>query len=237
MIYSLRTRLTIAGIWLALLAFAFVWGETHHFAPVDMILLVYRYVEGHAWGPLIYIGLYALRPFILFPAMLLTITSGSLFGFLGGWALTIVGENLSANVAYLIARFLAGDAINESTNRFVRRWRPTLEEQAISTIIILRIIYLPFDLVNYACGILGVPWWKYALATFIGILPPMVTFVSFGASIDVEEVLRSKGTLSVATLINSQQLWISVGLLVASLVLARVVHLRHRHHVRRKRQQ
>lgn len=234
--YSLRTRLIIAVIWLALIVLAFVWGETHDFGPAEMILLVYHYVNGHAYGPLIYIGLYALRPFILFPAMLLTITSGNLFGFWGGWALTIVGENLSANVAYFIGRLLAGNAVNESTNRFVRRWRPTLEEHAVATILILRIIYLPFDLVNYACGILAVPWWKYATGTVIGILPPMVTFVSFGASIDVEQVLHEKGTLSVATLFNSQQLMISIGLFVGSLLLARIVHVRHRRHVRRNQE-
>lgn len=197
-----------------------------------MILIVYHFVNHQAWGPLLYLLLYALRPIILFPAMWLTITSGSLFGFWGGWAVAIVGENLSANTAYWLARFVGGQAATQSERGLIARWRNTLQEHAIATVVILRAAYLPFDPVNFVCGFLAVPWIKYTVGTFIGIMPPMVTFVSFGASIDVENLLTHPGSFSATKLFNEQQLFISIGLLVASVGLATVFHLRHRRRLR-----
>ena len=228
LIQSRRARIIIACLWLVLIAAAFVWGHFRGFGPAQMILLVYRFVNHHAWGPVVYLLLYALRPIILFPAMLLTITSGSLFGFWGGWAVAILGENLSANTAYWLARFVGGDIASQSERGLIARWRQTLEEHAIATVVILRAAYLPFDPVNFVCGFLAVPWVKYTLGTFIGIMPPMVTFVSFGASINIEDFLTHLDSFSAARLFNERQLFISLGLLVASLGLAAVFHIRHR---------
>lgn len=229
---SRRARVIVACLWAIVIGIAFAWGHFRGFGPAQMILIVYRFVNHHAWGPLLYLLLYALRPIILFPAMWLTITSGSLFGFWGGWAVAIVGENLSANTAYWLARFVGGEAASQSEKGLIARWRTTLQEHAIATVVILRAAYLPFDPVNFVCGFLAVPWIKYTVGTFIGIMPPMVTFVSFGASIDIENLLTHPGSFSATALFHTQQLFVSIGLLVASVGLAAVFHLRHRRRLR-----
>ncbi len=231
LVQSRRARIIVACLWAVVIASAFIWGHFRGFGPAQMLLIVYHFVNHHAWGPLLYLALYALRPIILFPAMLLTITSGSLFGFWGGWAVAILGENLSANTAYWLARFVGGDSASHSEQGLIARWRHTLEEHAIATVVILRAAYLPFDPVNFVCGFLSVPWVKYTVGTFIGIMPPMVTFVSFGASINVEDFLTHIRSFSAAGLINERQLLISVGLLVASLSMAAIFHVRHRRRI------
>ena len=107
------------------------------------------------------------------------------------------------------------------------RWRNLLDEQAFTSVLILRVIYAPFDVVNYGCGLLAVPWAPYALATLIGIMPGLVTFVSFGASVDFGEFLRHSHTFSAIDLFDARQLLISGSLLALSLVIAWVVHRRH----------
>lgn len=229
-----RAKLIAGVIWGAAIAAGFLWAHWNGYGVVQILRVIYRFVTHTAFGPAIYIVLYCLRPFIFFPAMFLTIMAGSIFGFWWGWALTIVGENSSANVAYLIARFFAGDAISKSENRFIRHWRPALEEQTVPTVIILRAAYLPFDLVNYACGLMALPWPKYFLGTLIGLLPPMVTFTSFGSSINTEKLLNNLKHFNPASLINEKQLFISIGLFVASLTMARIVHVRHRRKLGRR---
>lgn len=223
-----RVKLAAGILWIAAIAAGFLWAHFHGYGAEQVLRLIYRFVTHTAFGPLIYIVLYCLRPFIFFPAMFLTMMSGSIFGFWGGWALTIVGENSSANVAYFIGRFFGGETVNNSESRFIQRWRPALEEQAIPTVIILRAAYLPFDLVNYACGLISLSWPKYFIGTFIGILPPMVTFVAFGSSIDTQKLLANLNHFHPASLFNEKQLLISIGLFVFSLTLARIVHVRHR---------
>ena len=50
-----------------------------------------------------YVVLYAVRPLLLFPATLLTVASGLIFGPWLGTLFTVVGENASANLAFALA--------------------------------------------------------------------------------------------------------------------------------------
>jgi uncharacterized membrane protein YdjX (TVP38/TMEM64 family) len=44
----------------------------------------------------------------------------------------------------------------------------------------MRLIMLPFDAVNFGCGITAVRHRDYAIGTFIGILPSLIGFVLLG---------------------------------------------------------
>lgn len=129
---------------------------------------------------LIYIIIYALRPFILFPATLLTVSSGLLFGPWLGILFTIIGENASANVAFSVARWFGRDWVRRKGGISLQKWEGRLRENGLVTVLILRLIMLPFDAVNYGCGLTAVRHRDYALGTFIGILPALIAFVLLG---------------------------------------------------------
>mgnify|MGYP000675009043 CR=1 FL=1 len=44
----------------------------------------------------------------------------------------------------------------------------------------MRLIMLPFDAVNFGCGLTAIRHRDYALGTFIGILPSLIGFVLLG---------------------------------------------------------
>jgi pyruvate/2-oxoglutarate dehydrogenase complex dihydrolipoamide dehydrogenase (E3) component/uncharacterized membrane protein YdjX (TVP38/TMEM64 family) len=166
---------------------------------------------------LIYIAVYALRPLILFPATLLTVLSGALFGPIYGSIYTIIGANLSANVAYSMGRFLGADFVNEDSSGIINTWKNKLKERSFETVLIMRLIYLPFDAVNYGCGILKVKWAQYLLATLIGTIPGSITFVVFGSSINFADFDTSEISLEPKLLITS------IVLFLISLVIAKLV--------------
>lgn len=147
----------------------------------EMLLMLYEFVTGTTWGPIVYIAVYAIRPIIFFPATFLTALSGLLFGLPLGILYTVIGENASANLAYWIGRFFGSDLRLEDT--FMGRWIMALHKHPFSSVLFMRLFYFPFDLTNYASGILRVPWSSYALATVIGIMPGLTTFVALGAGI------------------------------------------------------
>ena len=99
---------------------------------------------------LIYIVIYTVRPLILFPAALLTISSGLVFGPWLGILFTIIGENASANFAFFLARWFGRDlvAAREQKSSLAARWDERLRLNGLVTVLIMRLIYLPFDLVN-----------------------------------------------------------------------------------------
>src|SRR5699024_2011416 len=95
---------------------------------------------------------------------------------------------------------------------------------------------LPFDLVNYGCGLLRVRWLPYMVGSLIGMLPPMVTFVSFGAAIDFRQMLERED-FSPAALIDTSQLIISGVLVLVSVAIVIWAQRRQRHMVWRAKEQ
>lgn len=225
--FSSRHYKAIAAIgWLLLLAAGFGWGYSRGLTTTEILAAAYTYASGNPYAPVLYIGLYALRSFTFVPAMWLTVASGSLFGFGLGVACTVVGENLSAAIAYATARFF-GTAPTEPDEEAVQELTPfrrTLRTQAFPTVVVLRAAYLPFDVVNYGCGLLHVPWWPYFFGTFVGILPPMLTFVSFGASVKFQVLVERLDDLHPTALLDGRQLAISLALLTVSALIAWFAH-------------
>lgn len=212
-------RTAVAGVWLLLLLAGLGWAFAHDLSVRDILAIVYSYVVANPLAPLVYIIIYALRSFTLFPAMWLTLAAGSLFGFWPGLLWGLIGENLSANVAYATARFLRHD--NPESAEITKQlslFRRLLARQAFPTVLVLRASFMPFDLVNYGCGLLRVSWPRYTLASIIGMLPPMITFVSFGAAINFRELLTDEN-FSPTALIDWQQLVISGVLVLISVAI------------------
>ena len=181
---SLRLTKILAVIWLILFASALiVWVRSG--IPLSEIP---HYLEswleqfGLLNAALIYVFIYAVRPLILFPASLLTVASGLIFGPLLGILFTIVGENASANFAFSLARWFGRDLVvaHEKEGSLAARWDQRLRQNGLVTVLIMRLIFLPFDLVNFTCGLTSMRQRDFAIGTFIGILPPLISFVLFG---------------------------------------------------------
>lgn len=225
------SRLTAGCIWLVLLATGLAWALINDLSPRDIAVIVYEFVIANPLAPLIYIAIYALRSFTLFPAMWLTIAAGSLFGFFPGIIWGLIGENVSATVAYSLARFFRkGNPEQADETRRLNLFRRLLTEQAFPTVLVLRASFLPFDLVNYGCGLLRVRWLPYLFGSIIGMLPPMLTFVSFGSSINFRQLL-TQGDFSPSQLIDARQLAISGGLVLISIIIVIWAQRRQRHMV------
>ena len=141
--------------------------------------------QSGVWGPLIYVGGYAFRSLIFFPASILTITAGILFGPWLGILLTMVGENISANISFVVGRYFTADLLKyfSTKKRFVPRLTCKIQDNGFLTVLIMRLTFLPFDLVGYSSGMCNIKQRDFALATLIGTIPGLLTFVFLGGSI------------------------------------------------------
>jgi uncharacterized membrane protein YdjX (TVP38/TMEM64 family) len=129
---------------------------------------------------LIYIVLYAVRPLILFPATLLTIASGLVFGPWLGTLFTIIGENASANFGFSLVRWFGRESVASHSTPLISRWDEKLKQNGLVSVMTMRLIMLPFDAVNFSCGLTSIRHRDYAIGTFIGILPSLIGFVLLG---------------------------------------------------------
>ena len=213
-------KLVAVFFWaLALIAY-FVYTARSGLGPLESLRQLVDFLSGSAWGPLIFIGIYAVRPLVLFSAGLLTIAAGVLFGPVWGIIYTIIGANAGASLAYLIGRLLGSDVIEDDEDdeaKGIRKYIGRLRENPFETVFIMRLIFLPYDLVNYLAGFLKINYLAFIAATILGSLPGTISFVLFGASSGLSE-----GTPS----FDWRILAASVGIFVLSLVVSRLVKRR-----------
>lgn len=172
-------------LWLLLLAGYYWYTSTNNLGPFAALQQLVEIMQNSAYGPLIYIGVYALRPLIFFSALLLTVLGGFLFGPIWGIVYTVIAGNTSAMVAYMIGRFLGRDVLDEENAQgIVQRYANRMRRNSFETVLIMRFIFLPYDLVNYLAGFLQIDWKAFLLATILGSIPGTISFVLFGASIE-----------------------------------------------------
>ncbi len=174
------------------------------------------------WGLLAFIGVYLARPIVLFPASVLTIMGGVLFGPVVGVLATVIGANASAMIAYGVGRLL-GKAPGDDTDapdeaNFIERWSQRLRDNSFETVFIMRLIFLPYDLVNYVCGALRIRWTAFLLATALGSLPGTISFALLGASLErIDQGLDG---------VNPWSIVASVVIFVVSIIISRIVRKR-----------
>jgi len=176
------------------------------------------------WGILAYVGVYLARPIVLFPASVLTIVGGVLFGPVVGVIAVIIGANLSASIAFVIGRSLSAKiddtaTLGDEQQSFIARWSQRMRDNSFETVLLTRFLFLPYDLVNYAAGALRIKYVPFITATALGSLPGTISFVLLGASLDrVDKGLDG---------LNPYALVASVVIFVTSLVVARTLKRRN----------
>lgn len=175
--------------------------------------------RGAWWAFAAFVLIYAARPLVLFPASVLTIGGGILFGPVVGVVATVVGANVSAMVAYGVARWFSSssdgqdDDETEARWSLLERWSERMRNDSFITVMVMRLLFLPYDLVNYAAGFLRIRPLPFLLATAIGSLPGTISFTLAGASLDrIDEGLSG---------IDLRVFGISVVLFVVSIGVAR----------------
>ena len=178
-------RVVALFLWCGLLGGYYWYAWQHNLSPVEAVQRMLELTRSSALGPLIYLAFYAARPLVLFPATLLTLAAGFVFGPVLGILLVVLGSNISASVAYLAGRYFGGSFLSsERTGGTLQRYAERLRTNSFESVLIMRLVYVPFDAVNYAAGFLHVRWGPFMLATILGSLPGTVSFVLFGASIE-----------------------------------------------------
>ncbi len=169
---------------------------------------------------------YTACPLVLFPVGLLAAAGGFVFGPVKGIVLTLLGIIVSSSFAYVVGRYFGkGLPGSEKATGMAERYADKMRANGFEVVLIARLTFLPFDLVNYLAGFLRVGWRPFILASTLGSLPGTLSFVLLGASVGVD---FSGGNPALDPWVLS----VSGILLVGSLVLSRYLKRRGRKDVR-----
>lgn len=213
-------KLVALAIWAVIIVGYTVYAQLNDLSFVELFESTTEFLFGPL-GPVLYIILYALRPILFFPASVLTVAGGAIFGPIG-ILYVVIGANTSAMVAYSIGRFFGDGLLTEGESQtIIQRYADRMRANSFETILIMRFIFLPYDLVNYLGGFLRINWKAFLLATILGSIPGTIAYTLFGATVSLEEVLS--GNLPE---FNPVVFGISIFMFVASLALSRIYRRR-----------
>ena len=134
----------------------------------------------------LFIAIYFLLVAMSLPgALVLSISSGMLFGALLGAFASVIGATLGATAVFLIARTACGEHLVRRAGPLAQRLAQGFRANAFSYLLFLRLVPLfPFFVVNLVPAISGVRLAPFVAATFIGIIPAALVFAFVGAGLD-----------------------------------------------------
>ena len=138
-----------------------------------------------AVGPVLVVLAYIVLTVLLIPGSAITVAAGTLFGLKTGFFVVLLGANLGALCAFLLARTLLRHRVArwaESNPKF-RLLDRAIGKQGLKMVLLTRLSPIfPFVLLNYFLGLTAVRTGAYVLGNLLGMLPASFLFVYLGAA-------------------------------------------------------
>ncbi|MFW6332772.1 MAG: TVP38/TMEM64 family protein [Thermodesulfobacteriota bacterium] len=135
------------------------------------------------WAPLIFVFLYAIGVCLFLPATLLTTMGAAVFGPYRGFLYVWAGAMIGAGLAFLIGRYLGRDFAASLIGDRLKRFDDAIERNGFTTVLYLRLVYVPFTPMNFGMGLTKVRFWDYILGTALGIMVGTFIFTFFVGTI------------------------------------------------------
>ncbi|QUJ75645.1 TVP38/TMEM64 family protein [Sulfitobacter albidus] len=120
-------------------------------------------------------------------AAIATLTGGFLFGTALGATFNVIGATIGAVLIFQAARMGLGKQLKErmdASEGMVSKIKKGIDENQWSMLFFIRLVpAVPFFVANLIPAFLGVPLWKFAVSTFLGIIPGSLVYTSVGAGL------------------------------------------------------
>jgi len=177
----------------SLLLLASAYGLT----PLVLTNRLVTFLLTSRYGPLLFITAKTFRPLIFFPDLLMCVAAGVLFGPIWGMVYSLIGEGTSAMLGYGVGRYAQSDDLETgseidqktgTTADLIERYGQKMQDNPFESMVLLRGLFLHFDVVSYLAGYLNLAWKPYILGTMLGTAPGTVASVLFGASLQVKSL-------------------------------------------------
>ncbi len=138
-----------------------------------------------AWGIAGSIGLMIVHSFLPFPAEIIALANGMVYGPLWGAVITWVGAMLGASVAFGLARVFGRPLVMRflalRSRRALADWS---RRQGGLALLAARLVpVIAFNVITYAAALTHISWWTFLWATALGILPLTILLAVLGENV------------------------------------------------------
>lgn len=160
------------------------------------------YVEQPLWVIGVYFAVYVLVTGLSLPgAAVLTLLAGALFGVWVGTLVVSFASTIGATVAFLVARFIARDAVQQRFAAQLKTINDGIAKEGAFYLFSLRLVPLfPFFLINIVMGLTPIRVWQFYWVSQVGMLAG--TFVYVNAGTQLAQLDSVKGIFSPTLLLS-----------------------------------
>lgn len=137
--------------------------------------------DAGAAGPVLFMLIYTLGTVFFLPGSVLTLAGGALFGPVLGTFYNLSGATIGATLAFLVARYLASDWVEQKTGGRLKQLKEGVEGEGWRFVAFVRLVPLfPFNLLNYALGLTRIRLSHYIIASYLCMLPGAMAYTYLG---------------------------------------------------------
>ncbi len=123
-------------------------------------------------------------------ATVMTLVIGAIFGLLWGFVLVSFASTLGATLAFLVARFLLRDAVQDRFGDKLKPINDGVRKDGAFYLFGLRLVPIfPFFVINLVMGLTPIRTWTYAWVSQVGMLAGTLVFVNAGTQLGKLESL------------------------------------------------
>jgi uncharacterized membrane protein YdjX (TVP38/TMEM64 family) len=138
-------------------------------------------IKWGAWGPVIYMLLYAVGPSFLVPGAVMTIAGGLAFGTKWGSVYSLIGGDVGAVVAFAAGRFLGKSFVEQIVGERFHAMLQRIAKHGFQIILYLRFVpVIPYNALNLLAGASPITFYDYFWATMIGMIPGTILYAFLG---------------------------------------------------------
>jgi uncharacterized membrane protein YdjX (TVP38/TMEM64 family) len=229
----MKKNALVRVLFLALLVILFILGIVFLPDLRDGLTDLLRWVERLGdWGLVILVAVYVLAAVLLFPASILTLGIGALYGrepggVVKGFIAVSLGSVLGAAAAFFVGRKLARGWVEQKVagNPRFRALDQAVGDAGFKIVLLTRLSpVFPYTLLNYVFGLTRVRFRDYLLASWLGMIPGTLMYVYLGS---LAGKLARAASGRVEEDVGQQALFYA-GLVVTVVVTVYVTHIARR---------
>ncbi|SOB77223.1 Uncharacterized membrane protein YdjX, TVP38/TMEM64 family, SNARE-associated domain [Marinobacter sp. LV10R510-11A] len=144
------------------------------------------------------------------PTLPISAAAGLVYGMFTGTAIAVTGALAGAIIAFYLARILGREAVRRKLGDNPVFSATGSQRFLFIAVTLTRLIPLfSFALISYAAGVTAISFWRYALATTLGMLPMTFVFAGLGRSFEFSPVLTVVAAAVILVVMSTLPLYLS----------------------------
>jgi len=223
---STYISICVSILWIIVISLWIWYYSSNNVSLEFLVFWLKNYIEIHLFlGIFFFMCIYIIRPLFFIPASPFDVFAWMVFWPVLWFLVCSVTLYFSSMFSYGVWYLTWWIVLKKKNIKKLEKVKIKLERDTFWTTLMMRLIMLPYDLSNYICWVLQVPFLKYVLGTGIWVMPATAVFVWAGSAFYGQNITSFETLLEN---VNYLYLIFSSGFFLTIIVLSRILKRRYK---------